>query len=157
MDIMTHVLLIVGWSLTVDAVSTANKVVYISCKLAKTTAPPCYLLPESGRGWRAGRGRSHTRTIQALCVLETHRQLKSLLKVVSEEEEEVGRKTERKRRENGIIKGFGVSVGGSVAQDFPQLGLDGAAGGGEEEEGEIDHQGRNNLEISAKALFFLAD
>lgn len=106
-------------------------------------------------GWRASRGRSHTRTIQALCVLETHRQLNSLLKVVSEEEneeEEEGRNAERKRRKNGIIKGFGASVGGSVAQDFPQLGLDGAAGGGEG--GEIDHQGRNNLEISAKALFF---
>lgn len=130
---MTHVLLIVGWSLTVNVVSTANKVVYISCKLAKTPPPyPPVIFSQraGGGGWRVVRGRSHTRTIQALCVLETHRQLNSLLKVISEERR-TGEKTRKKEeKKNGIIKGFAVSVGGSVAEDFPQLGLDGAAGGG---------------------------
>lgn len=36
----------------------------------------------------------------------------------------------------------------AVLGGFPQLGLMKKMGG------EIDHQGRNNLEISAKALFF---
>lgn len=74
MGIMTHVLLIVGWSLTVNVVSTANKVVYISCKLAKTPPPsPRYLLPESG-WWRVEGGQgalTHSHNTGPVCVGNT--------------------------------------------------------------------------------------
>lgn len=66
---MTHVLFIVGWSLTVDTVSTPNKRVYISSAQRDDGAPVIF-------SQRAGR--SHN---TSLCVLETHRQLNSLLKV----------------------------------------------------------------------------
>lgn len=50
----------------------------------------------------------------------------------------------------------GLHVAGRVGEDFYTIGLDEEdlrcvyGGGGTE----MDHQGRNNLEISAKALFF---
>lgn len=119
------------------------------------TPPPVIFSQRAREGWRACRGPSHAHTIQPLCVLETHRQLNIKSRFCrGGGREKDGEKEERGKKKTVLLKVLPCLLAAASRWIFHNWASMEPPVGEEEEEGEIDHQGRNNLEISAKALFF---